>query len=429
MSKTFLTDDIVRALRPEPGKAGNTILWDADAEGVPDSGVTGFGALVTPAGKRSLIFNYRTHSGRQGRETIAKWPAVRIEPGRKKARELRAAVLLGADPQAEKAAKRAALTINALAERMLDERSGELKATTRETYARLLKLYIGPSIGRARVSDVTDAMAHALKVRVEREAGPYQANRVLALCSMLFTFADAIGIKFERNPFRASKVKRFREHARKRYLSIDEITRLRAALAAHKDSQSVQALTLLLYTGARRGEVLSMKWSDLDLKSAQWKRRAVDLKGGKDHWLPLAPPVVRLLEAIKATHAGARGSAGLPTFVFPAPSKSKHLTDVKRVWRQVIKAADLPGVRIHDLRHSFASVLASSGKSLVVIGGALGHASQKTTARYAHLLSKTLADAIEEAGAIIEAAGPPLAPPPSPTLPPNAVPFRRRSPR
>jgi integrase len=424
--KTFLTDDLVRALQPEPDKAGNTIIWDDDLPGAADSGVVGFGAVVTPAGKKALIFNYRTQSARQGRVTLGKWPALKVEPARKRARALREEVFGGGDPQAAKAAKRAALTINALAARMLDERRAELRDVTRENYERLLRLYIGPAIGRVKVPDVTDAMAHALKVRVEREGGPYQSNRVLSLCSTLFGFADSIGIKFDKNPFRASKVKRFKERARDRHLTIDEIARLRAALAEHKDNQSVQALTLLLYSGARRGEILSLRWSDLDLQTGHWKRRA-ERKGGKEHTRRLSSHAVKLLEAIKATHAGERE---LPTFVFPADSRVKHLSDIKYTWRKVIKAANLPGLRIHDLRHTFASLMASSGKSLVVIGGALGHRSQRSTSRYAHLLDQALVDAIEEAGALIEAAGPPVAPPPGAApLPPNTVPFPKRSSR
>ncbi len=165
---------------------------------------------------------------------------------------------------------------------------------------------------------------------------------------------------------------------------------------------------LLIYTGSRRGEVLGMRWSDLDLDgdAPKWKRRAADQKGGRDHWLPLARPAVAVLRTIR--DAQLRGKQVLPEHVFDSASaKGRHLVEIKRTWRNVIKAAALPGVRIHDLRHTAASLMASKGQSLVVIGEVLGHKSAQTTARYSHLLDQVVkVDAVEEIGAEIEEGGP-----------------------
>lgn len=177
-----------------------------------------------------------------------------------------------------------------------------------------------------------------------------------------------------------------------------------AALAEHPDHQGADAI---------KSEVLSMRWGDLDLTAGTWHRKAADLKQGRDHSVPLSPPALTILSALRDEQT-ANGKRALGEFVFPsAVSTTRHLVEVRRLWRNVVKTADLGDLRLHDLRHSFASQLVSSGASLALIGSLLGHSSPAVTARYSHLFDSVERDAVTRVGAIIEAAGldqPPSAP-------------------
>jgi integrase len=199
-----------------------------------------------------------------------------------------------------------------------------------------------------------------------------------------------------------------------------------AALAQHPDRAAADAIKLLLLTGARRGEVLSMRWLDVDLGAATWNRKAADLKQGRDHSLPLSAPAAALLRSVADTQSNG-GKRPLGEFVFAsAASKTQHLVAIRRLWRNVIKTADLPDFRIHDLRHSVASQLISSGASLALVGSLLGHSSPAVTQRYAHLYDSVEREAVDKIGAWIETAGMPEAaqPPSAPVIQP---PRKRRS--
>ena len=408
----FLTDTIVRNLQP-PAK-GAKIHRDADAPGAPGTGVTGFGIRITAAGFRAFVLEYRSReTGDQRVFTIGRFPTIKTERAREKARNLRAEIEDGVDPQAERVAKRHEATVNDLADRFEREHLPLKKPSTAESYSRLLRLYIRPHLGRMRINTVTQADTERLCRAVTKAAGPYQANRVQAVGSKLFTSALRWQLRTEvhGNPFK--RVERHKEHARRRYASDEELRRLVAALAKHPDRQGADAIKLLLLTGARRGEVLSMRWGDLDLTAGTWNRKAADLKQGRDHSVPLSPPALTILSALRDEQT-ANGKRALGEFVFPsAVSTARHLVEVRRLWRNVVKTADLGDLRLHDLRHSFASQLVSSGASLALIGSLLGHSSPAVTARYSHLFDSVERDAVTRVGAIIEAAGldqPPSAP-------------------
>ena len=157
---------------------------------------------------------------------------------------------------------------------------------------------------------------------------------------------------------------------------------------------------MLLLTGARRGEVLSATWEMFDLENGVWTKPSSHTKQKKLHRVPLSPPALQLLQEIKN-----RGSDS--EYVFPSRlgAKRPHLTELKNSWKKVCELAGLEGVRIHDLRHSFASILVSGGASLPLIGALLGHTQVQTTQRYAHLMDDPLRRAVTSAGAVIEANG------------------------
>ena len=158
----------------------------------------------------------------------------------------------------------------------------------------------------------------------------------------------------------------------------------------------------MLLTGARKGEVLSARWGDIDLEAGIWTKLGSTTKQKSDHVAPLSAPALQLLKEIQQQQTAKQRTLG--TFVFPADSESGHTVDIKGFWGKLRRDAGIANIRMHDLRHSFASQLASSGKSLLMIGALLGHSDPSSTARYAHLFQDPQRAASEKVGAAIAAA-------------------------
>jgi integrase len=191
-------------------------------------------------------------------------------------------------------------------------------------------------------------------------------------------------------------VERNPEAKRKRYLSGDELERLTMTLATYLDQEVANIIRLLLMTGARSGEVFGMRWTDLDLVTGTWTKLGSTTKQKSDHVVPLSAPVRQLLVEIRHRQHNQR-----PEFVFPGPGKTGHVTTIKKAWKAICQASNITNLRVHDLRHSFASQLASGGASLPLIGALLGHSQPATTARYAHLFDDPQRAAVERVAAIV----------------------------
>ena len=248
------------------------------------------------------------------------------------------------------------------------------------------------------MADVGFADIDALHRKVTKTGSPYAANRAVAVLGKVFALAKRWGWRddspvhsIERNP----------EVKRKRYLSGVELAALTKALAAYPDQRVSNIIRLLLLTGARSGEVTAMRWSDLDLSKGIWSKPASTTKQRVDHVAPLSAPARQLLSELRAR--GARAG----DWVFPSDtSATGHVASFEHKWATICKAADITGLRIHDLRHSFASQLASGGASLPLIGALLGHSSPATTARYSHLFLDPQRAAVERVGAIVTGTAP-----------------------
>jgi integrase len=260
----------------------------------------------------------------------------------------------------------------------------------------MIRLHVLPALRSRKVASIAYADIDRLHRKLSATA-PYQANRLAALLSKMF----ALAIRWEMRPDNPCKgVERNQEEKRSRYLSPDELRRLIEALAVHPSKPVANAVRLLLLTGARRGEVLGAEWSQFDLTEAIWVKPSSHTKQKREHRVPLSAPARQLLAEMKA-------EAGDSRYLFPARSGSDvgHLTEIKKSWSALCKAAGISGVRIHDLRHSYASFLASAGLSLPIIGALLGHSQPSTTARYAHLFDDPLRQATERVGAIVAGSG------------------------
>jgi integrase len=417
-----LTDKLVKDLAAPAD--GNRVHYDDD--------VKGFGVRVTKAGARAFILNYRA-GGRERRITIGSFPDWTAGAARDRAKELKRRVDSGADPMAERHEERAAPTMNDLADRFEAEHLPKRRAVTARDYKSLLRLYVRPHIGKIKVAD----LRHSDVERLHREiaaTAPYQANRTIAVLSKMLSLA----VKWElRGDNPAKGIEREPEERRERFLTPAEIARLGEVLAKHPERVSCNAIRLLLLTGARKGELLSATWSQFDLTAGVWTKPAASTKQAKNHRTPLSAPALVLL-----TEMQAGADAGCP-YVFPGKVTRDAagravwapLTEIKRVWLAVcikaglaervpqvdaagkpVKGADgkqavvwQATARVHDLRHTYASVLASSGLSLPIIGALLGHTQQATTQRYAHLLDDPLRAATERVGAMVTGAGKPAA--------------------
>jgi integrase len=379
-----LTDRLVAAL-PAPAK-GNRITYD--------DVVPGFGARVTAAGARAYVLNYRTRGdGRARRYTIGGFPDWSTGAARDEAKRLKRAIDGGADPVGELQATRSAPTIDDLCARFLEHHTSHLRPATAAAYRAQVRDIVRPRLGKMKVAAVKFADIQNLHHRVSRERGPYSANRTLALLSKIFNVA----VRWEwrsNNPCKG--VERNQEHRRQRYLSSEELAKFMAALAADSDQQAANILRLLLLTGARKSEVLTAKWADVNLKAGIWTKPHTHTKQKSEHRIPLSAPARILLRDIERSSE----------YVFPGRSGG-HRIKVEDAWQRIRRAAGITGIRIHDLRHSYASHLASAGVGLHTIGALLGHSQPATTARYAHLMDDPLRQATERVGAIIE--GKPLA--------------------
>jgi integrase len=243
-----------------------------------------------------------------------------------------------------------------LVERFRAEHLPRRRPGTRADYESMLELYIRPHFGNVKIDAITHADTEALHRRITAAGHPYRANRVMAVLS---------------------------KH-RRRYLREDELAGLLRALTAYPDQRVTDVIRLLLLTGARRSEVLGMRWADLDLATGVWAKPPSSTKQNKPHEVPLNAPARQILAKIRDEQTG-KHHRQLPEYVFPGAGQTGHVVEIKKAWRSICQAAGIANLRIHDLRHSFASEIASAGGSLPLIGALLGHSNVATTARYSHL--------------------------------------------
>lgn len=377
-----LTKTRVERLEVAPG-AREAFGWD--------DVVPGFGVRVMPSGRRSYVIQYTTR-GRQRRLTLGAHGIYTVEQARKRAAKLLASVREGADPSAERHAARRAPTVAELIERYFAEYAEPRKKPRSVKQDRdNARRFVLPSLGKLRVSDVTrDDVQRMHSAMAET---PVQANRALAFVNTLFNLAERWELRpTGSNPCRY--VERYRETARERYLTPAELGRLGVALAERESIEppgAVDLLRLLILTGCRPGELRLLKWAEVDLDGA--RLNLADSKTGARS-VPLNAPAREILARRPRRNE----------WVFPTRRGRRPLPTMQFTWQRVREQAGLPDVRMHDLRHAFASVGAASGQSLLILGALLGHRRVATTQRYAHLSNDPVRDASESIGAKIASA-------------------------
>lgn len=389
-----LNDKIVAAL-PLPDD-GNKIYYDTE--------IKGFGCRVTAAGARSFILNYRTQNGLERRYTIGRFPNWKSEAARQEAKRHKAQIDMGGDPVAALTTRREAPTVADLCERYEREHLPKKRPSSQVDDKSMIENDIlGSTLRSKKVAEVTFSDVDGLHRKItngtaSRKAAPYRANRVVALLSKMFGLAIRWGMRVD-NP--AKGIERNQENKRHRYLDGKEIMALPVALDAHEDQQAANIIRLLLLTGARRNEVRTMRWADVDLAEGNWTKPGAATKQKTVHRVPLSVPAIQLLTEIRQRAVASAGLKKKEISEFVFPSKGGYRVEIKNQWAEICEAAGNKGARIHDLRHTYASVLASAGLSLPVIGALLGHTQMQTTMRYSHLFDDPLRKATERAGAIM----------------------------
>jgi len=441
-SRAKLTDKIVKAIEAPPAD------WPRPAVIVWDSEVRGFGIRVTratadrPEGVRAFVLSYRTRGKGEKREgagvqrtyTLGRFPDDYrgVSPARKAAQVLRQQIAEGADPMAEVHEHRAAPTVDELADSFIkDHAKPHKRPSSVKEDEDMLKQWIRPRLGAKKVRDVTHEQVAALHAEITAAGTPFRANRVLSLLHTMFRFAIKAKMRTD-NP--AADIERNPERSRERFLEDDEVMRLVAALDKRSEDQDApRAIKLLLLSGARRGEVLNAEWSQFNLKKGQWTKPASMTKQKKEHQVKINAAAQAIVAAMRADadageetalalegkakaekhpkrrqallNAATRARARQKSpYLFPGRKDGSALKGVRVLWRRVLKEAKLEGVRLHDLRHSFASHLVSAGYDLPVIGKMLGHAQVQTTARYAHLKEDVQSAAAEVMGKLVTGA-------------------------
>jgi len=361
----------VEALKPA---ASTYIAWDTE--------VKGFGCRVTPKGFKAFVLQYAIN-GRERRMTIGDYGTWTVPVAREEAKTLKLRVDRGEDPLQEEQDKRGAPTVNDLIERVRRDVLPTRRLETQRTYDHFLKM-IAKAIGRRKVADIR--LADIDKLHKSAKANPPSANMLLTTASVMFGKAVKWDI-IDRNPCRG--VEHYDLEPRERFLSQAEIARLSEVLTTWPHQRAAAAIRFLLLTGARRGEVLQMRRSDVDFERAVWRKPSHHTKTKKVHRVPLSAGALEVLASVDG--------------------EQPFRCDLFREWSKIRKVANLEDVRIHDLRHTHASLLASAGASLPMVGKLLGHVRAETTQRYAHLYDEPLREATEGVANKIASAGKPKA--------------------
>jgi len=360
-----LTKRIIDATEPQ---VTEFFLWD---ENIP-----GFGLRVMPSGRKSFVVQYR--AGRRPRRmSLGPSTVLTCDQARTRAITIIAAVKNGEDPAAVRAANRNAATVSDLAERFDKEHIAvRLKASTAKEYRGNLRRFILPALGRLAVPEIT--RADVAKFHHDLRHIPYQANRCLEVVSKMFVLAEMWGLRPDgSNP--RKHIRKYPEEKRERFLSAAELRRIGDVLREMEIEgielpSAILAARLLILTGCRLGEIMTLKWEYVDFN--EHALRLPDSKSGKKT-VHLGTPAVECLQTAQRIH----GNPWVITGTLPG----KSLSDMQPFWQRTRARAGLKDVRIHDLRHTFASTAVASGQGLPMIGKLLGHTQVQTTARYAHL--------------------------------------------
>ncbi|MCC5993937.1 MAG: tyrosine-type recombinase/integrase [Rhodobacteraceae bacterium] len=390
VNRQKLTEKVLREAEPAEGR--DYQIFDTD--------VRGFAVCIYRGGGRAFTLDYR-YAGRQRRMTFARWPEWGVTAARARAKELRREIDAGGDPLSTRDALREAPRVSDLIARYVEVHLPHLAALNAADQRSMMVKFIGPAWGKMLVTEVSSYDVELLLTKIAEgrarpakkkpnnrarklqgaKPTPVRANRVGEVIRKMFAYAVKWGWR-EDNP--AMGFRRRMETPRERYLSQDEIARLAAALDTAEDDRASGIIRMCMLTGARVGEVRQARFEDFNLEHLSWTKPATTTKQRRVHRVPISDEAAaivrqRRLAVVKRS-----------PWLFPGDAPGQPVQEIRRFWAHIQKEVGIEDVRIHDLRHTFASLLVSGGASLEMIGKLLGHSQMQTTQRYAHLMDSPL---------------------------------------
>lgn len=369
-----LTKRFVEGVQPDAKE--ELLIWDVE--------IKGFGVRVYPTGRRTYFVQYRNEYHRTRRKKIGVHGQVTTEQAREMAKSILGDVAKGEDPSKETRERKLKASMSDLcADYLTIHAEPKKKPKPYKEDVRMINKIILPRWSDRKIEEMTPHDIQSLLT--ERSKTRYVANRVRSLLHKMFELA--IQWKWvSENPVKGTS--QFQEHKRETWLNEEGMEKLWEALDNYHSQRVIDAIKLMLLTGARRGEALSAKWEQFDIEKGVWTMSSHNTKQKKLHHVPLSTPTIELLKKMKEESLDA-------VYLFPGNVPGNPLTDIKKAWATIRKKAGIGECRIHDLRHTYASHLVSSGMSLSIVGKLLGHTQASTTQRYAHLADAPLRQATE----------------------------------
>lgn len=381
MPRARLTKRLVASIVPGPA---DIVIWDVE--------LRRFGLKITPSGHKIYVIKYR-HQGRQRKFTLGPADVMTPDQARTAAMDFLGEVAKNRDPASVKQFLLTEPTIADAFEKFITEHvETRRKFRTSTEYRRLYERHVKTRLAQRRLSDVSSLDIADLHSSLR--GTPYQANRVVALMSKFFNYCESPNVRLrEQRTNPCHKIERFSERSRERFLLPTELRALGEALQAAETNEwpwAIAAIRLLIFTGARRNEILQLRWEQVDLD--QRRLSLPDSKTGAKV-VVLSLPAVATLQHL----ATLRTAFPKSPWVVPSPrDAARPFVQLQSVWERVRAAADLKGLRLHDLRHSFASVAAARGTQQHLIMTMLGHANIGTTAKYMHYADDPIRTAVDD---------------------------------
>lgn len=374
-----LTKRFVESIEPQPGK--NVQHWDSELKG--------FGILVLPSGRRTYFVQYMNANRVKKHLKIGVHGQINAEDARNLAKQHLGEITKGKDPAAQKKENKASPLMKDLARDYLVRHAESKKQPkSRSEDKRMIEKFILPALGNQRVQDVSRRDIESLHLQLEKTS--VQANRVLSVLSKMFTLAIKWGWRVDHPVI---GIQRYHEEKRDVWLKDQELSRFWEAVERYPNRLQAIALKILIYTGARKNELLKATWDQFELEKRVWTKPPRSMKDKKLHHIPLSEQAIGALKTLQALNKDNS------PYLFPGKKGDKPLEDIKSFWNKIRKEANIEEVHIHDLRHTYASHLVSSGLSLSIVGKLLGHTQASTTQRYAHLADEPLREATALFGA------------------------------
>ncbi|WP_454732390.1 MULTISPECIES: tyrosine-type recombinase/integrase [Cupriavidus] len=338
-----------------------------------DIEVSGLKLLVNRQGRKFFYLRY-TFQGRKRSMKLGDYGVIDVAEARTMALQHKAMLSKGVDPQETDTS--AGMTFRQFVHGHYLPHAKASKRSAKDDESKF-RIHLFPRFGNAVMTSITRQEIQRYHDELRTSKAPATANRHLALLKRCFNLAILWGY-MEANPAKGIRM-HTENNQSQRFLSVDEARRLWAALDSERNQTAAHAIKLMLLTGVRRQEALDAKWSDVDLEAKLW--RLPMTKSGKQRFVMLNDAAVNLLLALPRSTSG---------YIFPGEKEGKPLNNPRKAFRRALTAAGVDTIRIHDLRHTFASLAINHGASLYEVQHLLGHASSRTTQRYAHLASDNL---------------------------------------